>query len=67
MQHYHGTIDVAKQWSRETAADLLVEAALEEDEETAAEIHKVVELVRTVTDRIEQGDNTRARQPGKDL
>ena len=60
---YHAVLDEAKEWSREKSADVLVEAALEEDEEDSAEIAEVAELIRTVAKRIEQGDNQRARQP----
>jgi hypothetical protein len=62
-QQYHAVFDAAKEWSRETAADLRVEAALESDENSAAEIEQVAALVRTVTERIEQGDNARSRTP----
>lgn len=60
-QQYHSIMDAAKEWSRETAANLRVEAVLEDDEETAAEIEQVSAIVRTVTERVEQGDNNRAR------
>jgi type II secretory pathway pseudopilin PulG len=60
-QQYHSAMDSAKGWARETVADLRVEAALEDDDETAAEIEQVAAIVTTVIDRIEQGDNNRAR------
>ena len=60
---YHAMIDEAKEWSRERSADVLVEAALEQEEEDAREIAEVAELVRTVARRIEQGDNSLARRP----
>lgn len=62
-QQFHATMDAAKEWSRETAADLRVEAALETDDETADELEQVASLVRTVTERVEQGDNARSRNP----
>lgn len=64
-QQYHAVMDAAKEWSRETATNLRVEAALEDDEETADEIEQVASIVRTVTERIEQGDNSRARSVGQ--
>ena len=60
---YHNMMDGAKQWAITTAADLRVEAALEDDEETADEINQAAELVMTIPRRIEQGDITRTRQP----
>ncbi|OYR54987.1 hypothetical protein [Halorubrum halodurans] len=62
-KQYHGLMDAAKEWARDTAADLLVEAALEDDAETAGEIEQAAALVKTVPNRIEQGDNARSRQP----
>lgn len=60
---YHAVFDSAKNWARDTAANLLVEAALEEDDETREELRRIAAVVRTVSDRIEQGDNHRSRQP----
>jgi hypothetical protein len=62
-RQYHSVLDTAKEWSREMSGELRVAAALEEDEETASDIEQVAELVKTVTARIEQGDNNRSRQP----
>lgn len=62
-RQYHSVLDTAKEWSREMSGELRVVAALEEDEETASDIEQVAELVKTVTARIEQGDNNRSRQP----
>lgn len=64
-QQYHAIMDAAKEWARETATDLRVEAALEDDEETADEIAQVAGIVETVTARVEQGDNSRARSVGQ--
>lgn len=60
-QQYHTVMDAAKTWGREAVTKLSVEAALEDDEETAAEIEKVAAIVTTVIERIEQGDNNRSR------
>ena len=62
-RQYHSVLDTAKEWSREMSGERRVVAALEEDEETASDIEQVAELVKTVTARIEQGDNNRSRQP----
>jgi hypothetical protein len=64
-QQYHSIMDSAKEWSRETTTDLRIEAALEEDEEAADRIEQIAAIVRTVTERIEQGDNNRARSVGR--
>jgi hypothetical protein len=64
-QQYHSIMDSAKKWSRETTTDLRIEAALEEDEEAADRIEQIAAIVRTVTERIEQGDNNRARSVGR--
>jgi hypothetical protein len=61
-QQYHAVIDSAKEWSRESVAELRVLSALETDEDTAEEIEQVSSIVKTVTERIEQGDNQRSRQ-----
>lgn len=61
-QQFHDIMDGAKQWSRETAANLRVEAALEDGQEASVEIEQIAKLVESVTTRIEQGDNNRARQ-----
>lgn len=61
-QQYHAVIDSAKEWSREMVAELRVLSALETDEDTAEEIEQVASIVKTVTERIEQGDNQRSRQ-----
>lgn len=61
-QQYHAIIDAAKEWSRENVAELRVLSALETDEDTAEEIEQVSSIVKTVTERIEQGDNQRSRQ-----
>lgn len=58
---FHAMMDQAKAWSREAAGELRVKAALEDDEETASEIEQAASMVKTVTQRIEQGDNNRAR------
>jgi len=60
-KQYHTVMDSAKAWARDTSADLLVEAALADDENEAEEIEQIAALVRTVVERIEQGDNSRAR------
>jgi len=60
---FHAILDQAKEWSRETATSLRVEAALADDEEDAERLAQAVALVRTVADRIEQGDSGRSRQP----
>lgn len=62
-QQYHAMMDQSKVWARETAADLRVRAANESDEEAIDEILQAAQLVTTVVSRIEQGDNTRSRQP----
>ncbi|UBF22639.1 hypothetical protein HRTV-25_gp58 [Halorubrum tailed virus 25] len=62
-QQYHTVMDAAKEWGRDTAAELLVEAAIEDDDETAEEIEQTAALVRTVVRRIEKGDNNLSRQP----
>jgi hypothetical protein len=64
-QQYHSIMDSAKEWSRETTTDLRIEAALEDDEEAADRIEQIAAIVRTVTERIEQGDNNRARSVGR--
>jgi hypothetical protein len=56
---FHQMMDGAKVWSRETATDLRVKAALEGDDE----LNQIAGLVESVQTRIEQGDNNRARQP----
>lgn len=61
-QQYHAVIDSAKEWSRESVAELRVLSALETDEDTAEQIEQVSSIVKTVTERIEQGDNQRSRQ-----
>lgn len=61
-QQYHAAIDSAKEWSRESVAELRVLSALETDEDTAEQIEQVSSIVKTVTERIEQGDNQRSRQ-----
>jgi hypothetical protein len=60
---FHLMMDNAKAWSRKMAAEMRVKAALEDDEETAAELEQIAGLVESVTNRIEQGDNTLARKP----
>jgi hypothetical protein len=60
---FHQMMDQAKEWSREIAADLRVEAALEDEESVADQIEEIADLVNSVTTRIERGDNNRARQP----
>jgi hypothetical protein len=62
---YHTVMDSAKTWGRQAVADLRVEAALEDDEETAAEIEQVAAMVTTVVERVEQGDNNRSRAPSE--
>lgn len=61
-QQYHAVIDSAKEWSRESVAELRVLSALETNEDTAEQIEQVSSIVKTVTERIEQGDNQRSRQ-----
>lgn len=61
-QQYHRVMDAAKDWARETATELRVEAALEEDDETAEEIEQIAAMVLTVPNRIERGDNNLSRQ-----
>lgn len=60
---FHRMMDGAKEWARQAATDLRVEQALEDDDEVADELGQVAEIVESVTARIEQGDNNRARQP----
>ena len=60
---FHQMMDGAKEWSREKATEVRVEAALVDDEETATELEQVAGLIQSVTARIERGDNNRARQP----
>lgn len=60
---FHQIMDQAKDWARQTASDIRVDAALKDDEETAEQLDQIADLVETVTTRIEQGDNNRARQP----
>lgn len=60
---YHQMMDQAKDWARTASAELRVEAALEDDPRTADELEEIAELIKTVTTRIERGDNLLARQP----
>jgi hypothetical protein len=60
---FHAGFDQAKEWATETAADLRVKAALEDDPEVAEQVEQIAKLVRSVNRRISQGDNNMARQP----
>ena len=62
-KQYHSVMDAARTWGHSMETELLVEAALEDDEETAAEIERVADIVRTVPRRIEQGENAISRRP----
>lgn len=62
-RQYHAAMDAAKTWGRKTATDLRVSAVSVDDPEARDELAQAAALVETVTDRIEQGDNQRARQP----
>lgn len=61
-QQFHVMMDRAKEWSREAAMNLTIEAALADDED-AERLEEAVSFVRTVADRIEEGDTGRARRP----
>ncbi|SEL19758.1 hypothetical protein [Haloferax larsenii] len=65
---FHNQIDEMKAWSRRAYSEILAQAAVLEateqaDSDEADEIRQVARLVLTVSDRIEQGDTHRVRQP----
>lgn len=60
---FHHLIDGAKEWSRETATELRVKAALADENGEAEELEQIAGMVRSVNQRIERGDTNLARQP----
>jgi hypothetical protein len=60
---FHQLIDGAKEWSRETSAELRVKAALADSDEETEELEQIAGMVRSVNQRIERGDTNLARQP----
>ncbi|MFC7191900.1 hypothetical protein ACFQL7_20660 [Halocatena marina] len=60
---FHSMLDNMKRWSGDVATQILINRG-DTDEESEIERHdQALELVRSVAQRIEQGDNQRARRP----
>lgn len=62
-QEFHTMLDNMKRWSGDVAADLLLRRGDTDDEEEIERIDEALKLIRSVAQRIEQGDNQRARRP----
>lgn len=60
---FHMMMDEAKPWAREASSEIRIAAATTDDEEMAEKLEQVAEMVNSVAERVEQGDNNRARQP----